>query len=88
MIIGLLFAWIIGGLVIGALGRAVSPGHARMGIGATLLVGLAGSFIGGVVGLAVGAGFIIRFVISVLGSAVIVSAIHSQRHFTRRQLRH
>jgi uncharacterized membrane protein YeaQ/YmgE (transglycosylase-associated protein family) len=86
MLFGLLVSWILGGLLIGALGRLVAPGHARMGIGATLLVGLAGSFIGGVIGVAFGAGVLLRFLLAVAGSAVIVTALHGQRHLSRRQL--
>lgn len=35
------------GLVVGALGRLALPGPDPMGIGQTILIGLAGSFIGG-----------------------------------------
>ncbi len=72
--------------MIGALGRLVAPGHAKMGIAATILVGLVGSFVGGMVGLAIGAGFLVRFLVSVAGSAAIVTAVHGRRHFARRQL--
>jgi uncharacterized membrane protein YeaQ/YmgE (transglycosylase-associated protein family) len=37
----------ITGLVVGALGRLALPGPDPMGIGTTILVGLGGSFIGG-----------------------------------------
>jgi uncharacterized membrane protein YeaQ/YmgE (transglycosylase-associated protein family) len=86
MLAALLVAWIVGGLVIGALGRLLAPGHARMGIAATILVGLAGSFLGGVVGTAIGVGALLRFLLSVAGAALIVSATHGYRHATRRQL--
>lgn len=86
MLVGLVLSWILGGLLIGALGRLLAPGHARMGLGATVLVGLAGSFVGGLVGVAVGVGFLLRFLISVAGSAVIVTATHGRRHLTRRPL--
>ena len=86
MVLGLLLSWVLGGLVIGALGRLVAPGHARMGLAATMLVGIVGSFIGGAVGLAVGAGLLVRFLVAVAGSAVIVTALHGQRHLSRRQL--
>ena len=88
MALGLLVSWALGGLVIGALGRLVAPGHAKVGLAATMLVGIVGSFIGGAVGLAVGAGFLVRFAVAVAvaGSAVIVTALHGQRHLSRRQL--
>jgi uncharacterized membrane protein YeaQ/YmgE (transglycosylase-associated protein family) len=37
------------GFVAGLLARAILPGDDSMGIGATILVGLAGSFVGGLV---------------------------------------
>jgi uncharacterized membrane protein YeaQ/YmgE (transglycosylase-associated protein family) len=86
VILGLILAWVVGGLIIGALGRLVSPGHARMGIGATILVGLAGSFLGGIIGAAIGVGALVQFLLSVAGAAVIVSVTHGHRHLTRRQL--
>jgi uncharacterized membrane protein YeaQ/YmgE (transglycosylase-associated protein family) len=39
----------ISGLIVGALARLALPGPDPMGIGMTILVGLAGSFIGGIV---------------------------------------
>ena len=41
---------IIGGLIIGALGRLAVPGPNPMSIGMTILVGIAGSLIGGIIG--------------------------------------
>jgi uncharacterized membrane protein YeaQ/YmgE (transglycosylase-associated protein family) len=46
MIIGLLLT----GLVIGALGRLLIPGPNPMGIGLTILVGIAGALLGGLIG--------------------------------------
>ncbi len=90
MMLGLMVSRVLGGLVVGALGRLVAPGHAKTGLAATMLVGIVGSFIGGAVGLAVGAGFSMRFAITIAiaaaGSAVIVTALHGQRHRSRRQL--
>jgi uncharacterized membrane protein YeaQ/YmgE (transglycosylase-associated protein family) len=39
----------ITGLVVGALGRLALPGPDPMGIGLTIAIGLAGSFLGGIV---------------------------------------
>jgi len=41
---------IIVGLVAGALARLVVPGDQGMGLGATIVLGLAGSFVGGFLG--------------------------------------
>lgn len=48
--LSLLLALAVSGLVIGALGRLVVPGPNPMGILQTMLVGLAGSFLGGLLG--------------------------------------
>ncbi len=45
-----LVAFILFGLVVGLIARAVMPGRQTMGLLATTLVGMAGSFIGGLVG--------------------------------------
>ena len=45
-----ILALVIGGLIIGALGRLVVPGPNPMGILGTVAVGLAGSAVGGVIG--------------------------------------
>ena len=49
MMLSLIVAMLIAGFVIGALGRLVVPGPNPMGIFSTILVGLAGSFAGGIV---------------------------------------
>jgi uncharacterized membrane protein YeaQ/YmgE (transglycosylase-associated protein family) len=48
---------LIVGLVVGGLGRLVVPGHHRMGLMATLGVGLIGAILGGIVGGIFGLGF-------------------------------
>jgi uncharacterized membrane protein YeaQ/YmgE (transglycosylase-associated protein family) len=46
-----LIIWIvIAGLVVGALGRLAVPGPNPMSIGMTILVGLGGSIVGGIIG--------------------------------------
>lgn len=47
-----LFLLVLSGLVVGALGRLALPGPDPMGIGATILIGIAGSFLAGLVALA------------------------------------
>jgi uncharacterized membrane protein YeaQ/YmgE (transglycosylase-associated protein family) len=49
-VIGYLIALVLMGLVVGALGRLAIPGPNPMSIGATILVGLGGSLLGGLVG--------------------------------------
>ena len=75
---------IIGGLIIGALGRLVVPGPNPMGILGTIAVGLAGSAVGGVIGrvllgwrrrYSLGLGFLI----AVACTALIVYVIQNRR---------
>jgi uncharacterized membrane protein YeaQ/YmgE (transglycosylase-associated protein family) len=52
-VVGLIVSLIIIGLIAGALARLLVPGRDPMGIGATILLGIVGSFIGGFIGYAV-----------------------------------
>jgi uncharacterized membrane protein YeaQ/YmgE (transglycosylase-associated protein family) len=64
--------FIVAGLIIGALARLFKPGKQNLGIIATLLLGLAGSVIGGLVANLLGTGGI--FELNVLGFVVAVIA--------------
>ena len=48
--LGLIITLLIVGLIAGALARLLVPGRDPMGIGATILLGIVGSFIGGFLG--------------------------------------
>jgi uncharacterized membrane protein YeaQ/YmgE (transglycosylase-associated protein family) len=48
--LGLIITLLIVGLIAGALARLIVPGRDPMGIGATILLGIVGSFIGGFLG--------------------------------------
>jgi uncharacterized membrane protein YeaQ/YmgE (transglycosylase-associated protein family) len=45
-----IIGWIIFGLVVGAIARFLMPGRQPMGIILTMLLGVAGSFVGGFIG--------------------------------------
>jgi uncharacterized membrane protein YeaQ/YmgE (transglycosylase-associated protein family) len=64
--------FIVFGLVVGALARLVLPGDQHLSIVATLLIGMAGSVVGGVVANLLGTGDI--FELNILGSIVAVIA--------------
>jgi uncharacterized membrane protein YeaQ/YmgE (transglycosylase-associated protein family) len=49
-VLGLIITLIIIGLIAGALARLLVPGRDPMGIGATILLGIVGSFVGGFLG--------------------------------------
>ncbi len=69
-----MIGFIVFGLVVGVLARLLLPGRQHLGLLATLLVGLVGSVIGGVIASALGTGDI--FELNILGSiAAIISAI-------------
>ena len=69
-----MIGFIVAGLVIGALARLLMPGRQNIGLITTLLLGLAGSVIGGLIANALGTGDI--FELNVLGFVVaVVSAI-------------
>jgi uncharacterized membrane protein YeaQ/YmgE (transglycosylase-associated protein family) len=67
-----MIGFIIAGLVIGALARLIKPGKQNLGLFATLLLGLVGSVIGGLVANLLGTGGI--FELNVLGFIVAVIA--------------
>jgi len=67
-----MIGFIVAGLIIGALARLVKPGKQNLSLLATLLLGLAGSVIGGVIANALGTGGI--FELNVLGFIVAVVA--------------
>lgn len=48
--IATIISWIVLGLIAGALARLLVPGRDPMGIIATILLGVAGSFVGGFLG--------------------------------------
>jgi uncharacterized membrane protein YeaQ/YmgE (transglycosylase-associated protein family) len=67
-----MIGFIVAGLVIGALARLIKPGRQRLSLIATLLLGLVGSVIGGLVANLLGTGGI--FELNVLGFVVAVIA--------------
>jgi len=77
-VIGSIIAWIIIGLVAGALAKLIMPGDDPGGIIVTILIGIAGAFVGGflasLIGLAEG-GLIWTIVIATIG-AIILLAIY------------
>ena len=66
-----MIGFLVFGLFVGAVARLLVPGRQRLGVGMTLLLGLAGSVVGGLVANAVGTGDI--FELNVLGSVVAIA---------------
>ena len=67
-----IIGFIVFGLVVGAIARIIVPGRQRLGIGATLLLGVAGSIIGGVIASALGTGDM--FELNIIGSIIAIVA--------------
>ena len=69
-----MIGFVVAGLIIGALARLFRPGKQRLSLLATLLLGLAGSVIGGIVANLLGTGDI--FELNVIGFVVaVISAV-------------
>ena len=72
-----MIGFIIAGLVIGALARLIKPGKQNLSILATLLLGIVGSVIGGVVANLLGTGDVwelnmLGFVVAVVAAVLLI----------------
>jgi uncharacterized membrane protein YeaQ/YmgE (transglycosylase-associated protein family) len=77
-----MIGFIVAGLIIGALARLFKRGKQNLGLLATLLLGLAGSVIGGLVANLLGTGDIFElnvlgFVVAVIAATLLVSTAES-----------
>jgi len=73
--------WLLVGLVVGGLAHLLVPGRQRIGIILTVLFGIVGALVGGLVTFAIlGAGhFIITFIVSLIVAALLISAVSHPR---------
>jgi uncharacterized membrane protein YeaQ/YmgE (transglycosylase-associated protein family) len=72
-----IIAWIVFGLIAGAIAKFVMPGRDPGGIIVTILIGIAGAVVGGFIGTALGFGSVDgfnfgSFVIAVLGAILLL----------------
>lgn len=67
-----MIGFIVFGLVVGAFARLILPGRQDLSLGMTLLLGMVGSVVGGVVANALGTGDILE--LNVVGSLVAIAA--------------
>lgn len=77
--------WLIIGLVVGGLAHLLVPGRNRVGIIRTVLFGIVGALVGGIVTAAlIGAGhLIITFLVSLVVAALLI-ALDTRRPYLRR----
>jgi uncharacterized membrane protein YeaQ/YmgE (transglycosylase-associated protein family) len=66
-----MIGFIVFGLVVGVVARLLVPGRQRLGLGMTLLLGLVGSVVGGLVANALGTGDI--WELNIIGSIVAIA---------------
>jgi uncharacterized membrane protein YeaQ/YmgE (transglycosylase-associated protein family) len=87
--LSVIIAWLLIGLVIGALARLVVPGRQHMGILLTILIGVVAALLGGILTTAIlGAGHtVITFIVALVMAALLVSAFTTRgyRHYRSRR---
>ena len=71
--------WALVGLVIGWLAKFLVPGYRPVGWLATILYGIGGALLGGIVADAIGAGAVVQFLIAIAAAAVLIVAVGSIR---------
>jgi uncharacterized membrane protein YeaQ/YmgE (transglycosylase-associated protein family) len=72
-----IIGFIVAGLIIGALARLIKPGKQNLSILMTLLLGIAGSVIGGVIASLLGTGSVmelnvIGFIVAVIAAVLLI----------------
>ena len=77
-----IIGFLVAGLIIGALARLIKPGKQNLSILATLLLGVAGSVIGGVIASALGTGDIMElnvlgFIVAVIAAVLLIGVAES-----------
>lgn len=75
-----ILSWIIMGLIVGALAKLLMPGKDPGGIIITILLGIAGAFLGGLVGTLLGLGTVTGFnlgsLLLAIGGAILLLVLY------------
>lgn len=79
-----ILSWVLFGLLAGIIARCIMPGKEHMGIFMTIILGIIGALIGGVVSTALGFGKVDGFniysiAIATVGSIIVLFVIHKIR---------
>ena len=87
-----MIGFIVAGLIIGVLARLLKPGKQNLSLVATLLLGLAGSVIGGLVANLLGTGGIFElnvlgFIVAVIAAVALVGVAEGLGGSRRKSLR-
>ena len=76
-----IISWIVFGLIVGFIARAIYPGRQNMKLASTIALGIGGSIVGGLIAWALGFGDVNRgpfdgagWVMSILGALIVVWA--------------
>jgi uncharacterized membrane protein YeaQ/YmgE (transglycosylase-associated protein family) len=81
-----ILTWLLIGLVIGGLAHLLVPGRNRVGVVRTVLFGIAGAFVGGLVTAALlGPGHaIITFIVALIVAALLIAAVTNHGYLRGR----
>jgi uncharacterized membrane protein YeaQ/YmgE (transglycosylase-associated protein family) len=78
-VLTLIVTIVIVGLIVGALARLVVPGRNPIGIGMTILLGIVGAIVGGIIGRAIHTGWLVTLLLEIAVAAALVYAVSSSR---------
>ncbi len=80
-----MISWILFGLIVGAIARLLYPGSQDLGLLKTMLLGIAGSFVGGLIGWMVSGGSIVQasgWIGSIFGSVIVLAIAAHRKNVT------
>ena len=75
-----IFSWIVMGLIVGVLAKFIMPGKDPGGLIVTVLIGIAGAFVGGFVGSRLGLGTVtglnLASILLAIGGAIVLLMVY------------
>lgn len=78
--IGEILSFIVWGLIIGAIARAIKKGPQDLSLPMTALLGMAGSFIGGLIAALLGAPYVVAVIIAVVIAVLLIGFMEKRGH--------